>query len=272
MGPAQILLGLGCVVVGITLALALAPRAVAGRAVESDMILVPAGSFKMGSRQQDGKVGMQVGVDELPQHDVTLPAFWIDRTEVTAKAYKVFLDATGRKPPGDPRFPEIYPWAAEGGVPKEFENHPVIYVTWHDAAAYCKWAGKRLPTEAEWEKAARGTDGRIWPWGNMFDRNKANIREFEAAGTLPVGSFPAGASPYGVQDMAGNVAEWTADWYEAYPGSTLKRKAFGINKVVRGGAWTLFAEPYSRAAHRSIAQDPDKQHRSVGFRCAKDAR
>jgi iron(II)-dependent oxidoreductase len=269
-GPSQILLGLGLIAIGATLALA--PGAVAGRAVEPGMVLIAAGPFKMGSRQQDGKVGIQVGVDELPQHEVALPAYLIDRTEVTAKQYKAFLNATERKPPGDPRFPEIYPWAAEGGVPKEFENHPVIYVTWSDAAAYCKWAGKRLPTEAEWEKAARGADGRIWPWGNTFDPKKANVRETDAAGTLPVGSFPDGASPYGVQDMAGNVAEWTADWYEAYPGSTLKRKAFGINKVVRGGAWTLFAEPYSRAAHRSIAQDPEKRHRSIGFRCAKDAK
>lgn len=240
--------------------------------VPDDMVLIPAGTFKMGSSQKDGQVGIVVGVDELPQHDVSLPNYFIDRFEVTAKQYKAFLDATNRKPPGDPRFPEIYPWAAEGGIPEEFENHPVIYVSWYDAAAYCKWAGKRLPTESEWEKAARGTDGRIWPWGNKFDAKKANVRESAAAGTLPVGSLTEGASPYGVQDLAGNVAEWTADWYEAYPGSTLKRKAFGVNKVIKGGAWTLYAEPYSRSANRTMAQDPKKRHRSVGFRCARDAK
>lgn len=237
-----------------------------------DMVLIPAGKFLMGSSPKDGRVGFSVGVDELPQHTVDLKGYYIDRYEVTAKQYRKFIEATGRKPPGDPRFPEIYPWAREGGVPKEFENNPVIYVSWNDAESYCEWAGRRLPTEAEWEKAARGTDGRIWPWGNIFDSQKANVQEYKAGGTLAVGSFPKGVSPYGVYDMAGNVAEWTADWYQAYPGSKLVRSAFGKNKVVKGGAYTLPGEPYARSASRTMARDPEKRHRSIGFRCAKDAK
>jgi len=235
-----------------------------------EMVLIPAGKFLMGSSPKDGRVGFTVGVDELPQHTVDLKAYFIDRYEVTAKKYRMFIEATGRKPPGDPRFPEIYPWAREGGVPKEIENNPVIYVSWNDAASFCEWAGKRLPTEAEWEKAARGTDGRIWPWGNIFDPQKANVQEYKAGGTLGVGSFPKGVSPYGVYDMAGNVAEWTADWYQAYPGSKLVRGAFGKTRVVKGGAYTLPGEPYARSASRSMARDPEKRHRSIGFRCAMD--
>ncbi|HEY5649233.1 MAG TPA: SUMF1/EgtB/PvdO family nonheme iron enzyme, partial [Nitrospiria bacterium] len=160
------------------------------------MVLIPAGSFLMGSVPEDGKIGQTVGVDELPQRIVSLPVFRIDRYEVTAGEYKEFLDESGREPPGDPRFSEIYPWAREGGVPKKMEDHPIIYVTWDDARAYCKWTGKRLPTEAEWEKAARGTDGRIWPWGNIYDPHKANVQDSNYGGTVSIGSFPKGVSPY----------------------------------------------------------------------------
>jgi formylglycine-generating enzyme required for sulfatase activity len=256
--------------VGVGSSLAGMGAAKSTNGIPENMAKIPAGKFLMGSLPKDGRVGYTVGVDELPQHSVILKAYFIDRYEVTANQYRAFIDATGRKPPGDPRFPEIYPWAREGGVPKEFENHPVIYVSWEDAEAFCRWAGKRLPTEAEWEKAARGTDGRIWPWGNIFDPKKANVQEYKAGGTLPVGDFPKGVSPYGVYDMAGNVAEWTADWYEAYPGSKLIRRAFGKNRVVKGGAYTLPGEPYARSASRSMARDPAKRHRSIGFRCAKD--
>jgi iron(II)-dependent oxidoreductase len=242
-------------------------------AAPPDMVLIPAGKFMMGSKESDGMIGPKIGVDELPQHEVELPAYAIDRYEVTVAQYLKFLKATDREPPGDPRFPEIYPWRQEGRPPEELMNHPVIYVSWYDAEAYCRWAGKRLPTEEEWEKAARGTDGRYWPWGNALDAKRANVRESEVGGTLPVGSFPRGVSPYGVYDMAGNVAEWTGSWYEAYPGSRLVREAFGRkNKVIRGGAWVLEGDPYSRVTHRSRARDPKAQHRSIGFRCAMDAR
>jgi formylglycine-generating enzyme required for sulfatase activity len=249
------------------------------------MVYIPPGPFLMGSTEKDGIIGVNVGVDEVPQHTVNLPGYYIDRFEVATALYKRFLDATGREPPGDKMHPDIYPWKEQGGVPPALANHPVIYVSWYDADAYCRWAGKQLPTEAEWEKAARGSDGRIWPWGNVFDPSKANVREYwnqvykpknaqtkDPAGTLPVGSFPEGVSPYGIYDMTGNVSEWTASWYEAYPGSTLRRKAFGkVLRVVRGGAWVLEGDLYGRAAHRTMAVVPEKKHRSLGFRCAQDA-
>jgi formylglycine-generating enzyme required for sulfatase activity len=238
---------------------------------ESDMVYIPAGEFLMGSRSTDGKIGFEIAVDELPQRKVNLGGYYIDRFEVTVAQYKKFLSVSDRTPPSDPRFPEVYPWGEGEEPPAELMNHPVIYVNWFDATDFCRWDGKRLPTEAEWEKAGRGTDGRFWPWGNKFDPKKANVREYGARGTLPVGSFPEGVSPYGVYDMAGNAAEWVDNWYQAYPGSTLVREAFGeVNKVIRGGAWTLFGDPYSRVTHRTRAMDPHKRHRSIGFRCAKD--
>ncbi len=249
---------------------------VAAGAVEKSpegMILIPAGPFVMGSSEKDGRVGLDVGVDEVPVHRVKLPAFRIDRYEVTVAEYQAFLRATGRKPPGDPKFPDIYPWKETGGPPPEIARHPVIYVDWSDADAYCRWAGKRLPTEPEWEKAARGTDGRWWPWGNAIDPKRANVQQTEFGGTAEVGRFEGDRSPYGVQDMAGNVAEWTASWYQPYPGSTLVRQTFGEKlRVIRGGAWVLNAHPYSRASHRSMAQKPEKRHRAIGFRCAMDAK
>jgi formylglycine-generating enzyme required for sulfatase activity len=235
------------------------------------MVLIPSGPFIMGSNPSDGKIGFEVGVDEFPQRTVNLPSYRIDRFEVTVGQYLKFLKATDRTPPGDPRFPEIYPWSSGEVPPDELMSHPVIYVSWFDARDYCRWAGKRLPTEPEWEKAARGSDGRFWPWGNTPDDTKANVREYGARGTLPVGSFPEGVSPYGVHDMAGNVAEWVDDWYQAYPGNDLARQAFGtINKVIRGGAWTLFGDPYSRLTHRTRSVEPTNRHRSIGFRCAMD--
>ncbi|HEX9757944.1 MAG TPA: formylglycine-generating enzyme family protein [Nitrospiria bacterium] len=252
------------------------------------MVYVPPGSFIMGSTEKDGIIGVSVGVDEVPQFKVHLPGFFIDQYEVTTTKYKEFLDDTGREPPGDKHHPEVYPWKRDGGVPPELADHPVIYVSWFDADAYCRWEGKRLPTEQEWEKAARGTDGRIWPWGNTFDPAKANVREYwfqvydrekdpgtvtkrDYSGTTPVGSFPEGVSPFGVYDMTGNVAEWTSSWYQAYPGSTLKRKAFGeVVRVFRGGSNVLEGNLYGRAAHRTTSTIPEKKHRSLGFRCAKD--
>ena len=262
-----------------------------GFSEEAENVYIPAGPFLMGSTEKDGKVGVFVGVDEVPQHKVKMPGYYIDKYEVTTTQYKKFLDATGHEPPGDKHHPEVYPWKKEGGVPPELADHPVIYVSWFDAEAYCKWAGKRLPTEAEWEKAARGTDGRIWPWGNTFDPAKANVREYwlvvynrekdtgtiqkrDYSGTMSVGSFPQGVSPYGVYDMTGNVAEWTASWYKAYPGSPIEgeRKAFGeVVRVFRGGSSVLEGNLYGRAAHRTQATIPEKKHRSLGFRCAKDA-
>jgi formylglycine-generating enzyme required for sulfatase activity len=235
------------------------------------MVYIPGGAFMMGSTGQEGKVGFQIGVDEIPKHRVEVRPFYIDRYEVTNALYQKFIEATGQPTPVDHHDPMFYSWL-NGKPPAGQENHPVVYVSWYDADAYCQWAGKRLPTEEEWEKAARGTDGRAWPWGNTFDGAKCNIYESSPLWTTPVGSYPQGVSPYGVYDMCGNVAEWTASWYQPYPESKIQRASFGEHfKVARGGGWPLPQEPWSRATNRNLAQPPDYSHRSLGFRCAKDA-
>jgi len=235
------------------------------------MVLVPAGPFTMGADARDGPVGVRVGIDSVPRHQVNVKAFWIDRTEVTHEQYRPFVAETGREPPVDPKFGDFYAWSGDE-FPPGMANHPVVYVDWYDADTYCRWLGKRLPTEAEWEKAARGTDGRTFPWGEGIEPDWCNTRESEARWSTPVGTMDHDESPYGVMDMCGNVSEWTDTWYAAYPGSTLKRDAFGEKfKVVRGGAWLLRAEPFSRVTHRTLAFKPTKRHRTIGFRCAMDA-
>ncbi len=236
-----------------------------------EMVRIPAGPFIMGSGEQDGIIGIEVGVDEVPRHQVDLPDYEIDRFEVTNDQYEAFVRSTGHRVPSEPRFPAYYRWQNRH-PPQDQSNYPVSYVDYDDASAYCAWRGKRLPTEEEWEKAARGTDGRKWPWGNTFDPKKCNTEMSHLGWPVPVGSLKEGGSPYGVMDMCGNQAEWTSSWYKSYPGNTLKREAFGETlKVVRGGAWTLPAYPFSRISHRSYAVLPTKRHRSIGFRCARNA-
>jgi iron(II)-dependent oxidoreductase len=223
------------------------------------MVFIPAGPFSMGSKPNPKLAWFEQGVDEAPQHRVKLPAFWIDQYEATQKDYATFVAATGH------RQPRV--WSDGYG---RRDSHPVIDVSWGDADAYCRWAGKRLPTEAEWEKAARGEDGRIWPWGDEYHKGAAVLQDTARGQTAPVGSRPEDVSPYGVYDMAGNVMEWTASWYEAYPGSTLARLDFGQKyRVLKGGAWTTPPLPFSRAANRH-AIAPKWDHPHFGFRCAKD--
>lgn len=240
----------------------------------SDMVRVPAGSFLMGSSDEEiVKVVRELGGGELgpdvkwfsaerPQHRVYLDEFYIDKYEVTNKKYKEFVDATGHPTPRH--------WE-NGTYPQGREDHPVVYVSWEDANAYCQWAGKRLPTEQEWEKAARGTDARIWPWGNTFDKAKCNVESWEGSDSKPVGSYPGGASPYGAYDMAGNVWEWTDSWYDAYPGSKLRTPEFGKKlRVLRGGSWYHYDSlgPIgARCASRDRA-DPKSISYVAGFRCA----
>lgn len=229
----------------------------------NEMILIPAGKFIMGTDIRFP--------DEGPQHTVYLPAFYIDKYEVTNGQYKKFIDATHRRSPTD-FVNRTYP---QGTV-----DHPVTFVSWYDAKAYCKWAGKRLPTEAEREKAARGTDGRMFPWGNEFDVNAANtpmrwnVLHMEG-GTTPVEAFPSGVSPYGVYDMSGNVWEWTSSWYEPYPGNHHLTENYGEKyKVLKGGSW--FDCSFYRCGvsapvfNRSFFLRTTK-NKSFGFRCAKDA-
>jgi formylglycine-generating enzyme required for sulfatase activity len=221
------------------------------------MVLVPAGSFTMGSH---------LGDDEKPVRQIYLNAFYMDKYEVTVGQYARYLEVTDMEEPPD--------WSIMNQP--QHQRRPVVNVDWEDAVNYCKWAGKRLPTEAEWEKAARGTDGRIYPWGNEAPtRLHANYgrKEWDDHMALaPVGSFEAGKSPYGIYDMAGNVWEWVFDWYEQDfyrkgPDKNPIGPAKGEAKVVRGGSW-LYISDFLRSAHRFDAQ-PMNRHFGYGFRCAK---
>jgi formylglycine-generating enzyme required for sulfatase activity len=215
------------------------------------MVAVPAGAFSMGA-------DLDRPGDESPRHSVTLPAFRIDLYEVTNARYRKCVNSAACSEPADLRFFDDTRAA----------DHPVVFVSWYQADAYCRWLDGRLPTEAEWEKAARGTQGRAYPWGNRPSADKLNAGlRFE--GTRPVGSYPAGASPYGALDMAGNVWEWTADWYLAYAGSEFQTNLFGEKyKVVRGGSWNHPIQD-ARSFHRDIAH-PARTLLVVGFRCAAD--
>ena len=237
----------------------------------AEMILIPAGEFKMGSDRVDTEGrGTEFGsvkpwyMDEHPLHRVFSPAYYIDKYEVTNARYKKFVDSTVSRPP------ESWPG---GKFPSGRENYPVSFVNWYEAQRYCRWLGKRLPTEAEWEKASRGTDGREYPWGNDFDGKKANTGDAGLGDFAPVGSFEAGKSPYGVYDMSGNVWEWTTDWYQPYPGNTYHSDAFGQKfKVLRGGSWGgpgHYALPlFYRTSYRLYAP-PEDAYPDAGFRCVK---
>src|SRR3990167_5427190 len=252
----------------------------------NEMVLIPEGGFLMGSKEDDGRLGVDLGVDELPQREVSLKAFYIDKYEVTVGAYRKFAELDGdeyRKfAMGETSSPSILLIGGLTGerarmkkmrVPIADDDFPMSDVSYIEAEAYCKSIGKRLPTEEEWEKAARGTDGRIWPWGNKFEIGMANTVESKENGTVQSGSFPTDVSPYGVYDMAGNLMEWTSSWYEAYPGNKLERPQFGKGyKVIKGGTWSAPSILFSRAAQRHPVRPTENNHsHRYGFRCAKDA-
>ena len=235
------------------------------------MVLVPAGEFTMGTDDPNAPD------DQRPARKVNVDAFYIDKHEVTNAQFQEFILAdsynkreywtkTGWNFIQKKRFYYNYPTKKTYRIDKPLgfggnsvstaPDHPVIGVSWYEAAAYAKWAGKRLPTETEWEKAARGTDARIYPWGNKFDFSK--LKYFPHQEKLsPVGSFPEEASPYGVLDMAGSVAEWCAD--------SDKKK-----KIVRGGGWNAIRLQL-RCVHRE-AQLPTYRYYNLGFRCVKDVK
>lgn len=223
------------------------------------MILVPAGPFLRGSDEFDL---------EGPPATIDLPAFWIDRYPVSNEDYSAFVTATGHPAPPD--------WP-DGRPPGGRDDHPVERVSWHDAHAFAAWAGKRLPAEAEWEKASRGTDGRRWPWGNEFDEARCIVWDHAMAldvTTMPVTAHPSGASPYGVEQLAGNVEEWVEDELLPYPGSVHSSpSASGGLRVVRGGSW-FYTQEHARCAYRR-GLPPDftgwRQAGGPGFRCARDA-
>lgn len=270
------------------------------------MVYVPAGPFVMGSlspEQLTPIVGNAEG-DEQPVRTVYLDGFFIDRFEVTNRDFGQFVGATGHVTDAERvGYGRLVAdgWYVQPGAswrhpvgpdapPEELDDHPVTQVSWNDARSYCAWSDKRLPSEAEWEKAARGVDGREYPWGTTFQPERLNycaecdvgwVVESEAhdgfARTAPVGSYPQGASPYGALDMAGNVWEWVEDWYdpEYYryassrnPRGPPQRRAMDLTKVVRGGSWTSNA---GKARTTSRSFDPILfTAPGMGFRCAAD--
>jgi formylglycine-generating enzyme len=227
--------------------------------VQEEMVTIPAGPFVRGTESG--------GFDERPQRTIRLDAFSIDRHEVTNHYYQQFVLATGHRKPGLPAR-----YAKSGGKVKG-TNQPVVYVSWDDATEYCRWKGKRLPTEAEWEKAMRGSDGRLWPWGNKEQANGANWARVQDGHEVsaPVGSFEADKSPYGVMDGAGNVIEWVGDWYdETYFKSSSEQNPpspeYGTYRVLRGGGYTTTGGDI-RITSRSKMM-PDFRDETIGFRCA----
>jgi len=223
---------------------------------EIDWVDVPAGEFMMGS---DPAVDPDAGTDEMPQHSVYVDAYRISRYEITNGQYERCVRAGVCRVPGNRTYYDD----------SDYADHPVIYVDWYDARDFCTWVGKGLPTEAEWEYAARGPEGHIYPWGNDPPTcERAQFGECEGD-TVPVGSLPDGASWCGAEDMAGNVWEWVADWYGGYPSEAQANPTgpeTGSYKVLRGGSF-YYNEAYVRAAYRN-GHYPDNRYDDIGFRCA----
>ena len=289
---------------------------VSKKATTENMVLIPAGNFLMGRENRDGWSPMaapEMFDDELPSHEVYVDAFYIDKYEVTNRQFKEFADATGyvTESERDGGSEVLVPvsaaqtiiqgtdigwkgveganWRQPEGPGSGIENrmdHPVVHVSWNDANDYAKWAGKRLPTEAEWEKAAKGGTNTNWFWGDDLDGSGkyANIygeHRFDYKypaevldgydETAPVGSFLPNA--YGLYDTAGNVFEWTSDWYQYdyfshSPASNPKGPDSGEGKVIKGGSWN-FCECYIRPANRQ-PQDTHDRNSTLGFRLASD--
>ncbi len=252
--------------------------AISPKAAPEGSVHVPEGYFQMGSGAT---------AEETPVRFVFTKPFYIDRYPVTNSQYKAFLDASGYDGRLDANAEYLRHWKNGTYEPGQ-EDHPVTFVSWRNAQAYAEWAGKRLPTEAEWEKAARGADGRKYPWGdtvpdgtlcNFADANTSfawsdSDTDDGFALTSPVGHYERGKSPYGLYDMAGNVWEWCADWYDedyySYgPYRDPQGPENGHYRVVRGGCWNSDAQSV-RAAHRKSYR-PDVTSSTIGFRCAKDA-
>jgi formylglycine-generating enzyme required for sulfatase activity len=268
----------------------------------ADMIRVPSGKFIMGASPKEQEMILQFGwspnwIDRVkplvessgPPHEVYLDSFYIFKHEVTNRQYKAFVDATGHTPP------EIWSRASFN-----HPDQPVVCVSWNDANAFCTWAGMRLPTEAEWEKAARGSEGLAYPWGNAWDASK--LRSANSIANRPletfnvwsswqrtmfsvhgseasparVGSYPEGASPYGVMDMAGNVWEWVADWYDPHyyaesPERNPKGPPTGQRRVLRGGGWDV-PKSVTYTWYRETFMPPHDKRTVTGFRCASSER
>ncbi|MFQ5872241.1 MAG: formylglycine-generating enzyme family protein [Dehalococcoidia bacterium] len=238
--------------------------------VSRHTVLVPAGEFVMGTdKTTEQPIPASYGLrkppyeNEQPRRTVFLDAFYIDRFEVSNIEYKQFVDATQARQPDYWKDLDLKQWG----------RYPIMSVSWFEADSYCKWKGQRLPTEAEWEKAARGAEGRRFPWGNEYDKNKANTQQ---QGLAPIGFFPEDVSPYGVHDMGGNIAEWVDSWYTPYPGNEADDPDFGEKyRVIRGGSWGGVGHYnlsyYVRTAYRAFG-NPAKGYNDIGFRCAMSAK
>ncbi|MDX8413133.1 MAG: SUMF1/EgtB/PvdO family nonheme iron enzyme [Mariprofundales bacterium] len=234
------------------------------------MVDIPQGTFIMGTDDPRSNAGNR------PQHSVTLRAYRIDKYPVTQAEYAKFVAANHYRPPLN--------WVNQR-IPQGLLLHPVTLVSWNNARDYCTWAGKQLPTEAEWEKAARGSDGRRWPWGNGLKTDALNTY-YSVRHTTPVTTYPQGASPYGVMDMAGNVSEWTATIYAAYPGNKAALAAMqpqqldptyhegsdakerGEYRVRRGGSWK--SDPFATSTYHRNYSRPNYASDFFGFRCVKE--
>ena len=247
---------------------------------DANMVFIPAGEFVMGAEASQG-YQMCLDVrdefsfacqqdwfeDENPVHTVDISAFWIDQTEVTNGMYRLCVEEGFCVKPKNTKYYED----------PSYEEFPVVFVTWNDANSYCRWMGYRLPTEAEWEKASRGTSGSIFPWGDHIDKVYANY-SLASTGLVPgglmaVGSYEPGASPYNVFDMAGNAAEWVADHYDpAYylqsPDKDPSGPDSGDQRVLRGGSWSSYADGV-RTTNRG-GRSPESSDVTIGFRCAAD--
>lgn len=287
----------GVILLALSVA-AVAPTGAGARAETepAPMVLIPEGSFLRGSPEGQGDA------DEHPQRSIHLEAFYLDRFEVTNRRHQAFLKATGHRAPEHCCDPNYNLWKGTE-IDSSLLEHPVVNVDWDDAQAYCRWAGKRLPTEAEWEKAAKGGKGRIFPWGSTWDRTRANAAAYWAgqdfatpeeakawwagAGgdliakkgihgmlTLPVTALEYGATPSGqLMHMAGNVWEWVGDWYSptSYaesPERNPRGPETGEYKVLRGGSW-LNHQYLLRNSVRDGSRPAMRNH-GTGFRCAQD--
>ena len=258
----------------------LAQERVAKWKTKDEMVLIPAGAFVMGSDKKKDRLAYR---SEIPQRSVYLDPYLIGKYEVTTLEYLKFVLATDRLPQLD--------WRYDGGNFQEtMAHHPIMHVSWYDADAYCKWAGKRLPTEAEWEKAARGVDGRLFPWGSEYaGPTRANFGRTGLSGPvrdrperlllyppiISVDKYENAVSPYGLYQTIGNVAEWVSDWYDQgyykkSPDRNPQGPETGTQKAFRGGGW-MDSTTTMRAAMRN-GTDPRTKINWMGFRCAQDVK
>ncbi len=227
------------------------------------MIFIPEGSFEMGSKESNPCAHL----DELPRHSVYLDGFWIDQNEVTNAQYRKCVDAGWCTLPicdyGESTYPE-----------ETLEDHPVGCVNWYEASIYCEWIGGQLPTEAQWEKAARGIDAREYPWGNDFNEQLCNSSESAINGSTPAGQYsPEGDSPFGLADVSGNVWEWVMDWYDisyyaSSPSANPTGPEAGENRAARGGSW--YANYCSVRTTYRYYNTPHGRSPGMGFRCVLD--